>query len=150
MKIASLAVLLAALLLPGAVSAQEVQQQPPPPQTQGQRGDQSASIYRRWTKQLNGINLSTQQQQQVQRLLDQFAAQHPAGSPRDHAGVRALGEQIFGVLNPQQQAQLHQNIEALKARRRQHHMQEQGQPQPQMQGQPPMQPQQVQPQPPGR
>src|SRR5580700_1019144 len=110
MKFASLAVLLVALALPVAVSAQVVQQQPV--QAQGQRGPATAQ-YQRWTKRLAGINLSSQQQQQVQSLLDQFAAQHPAGSPRDKAGSHALGQQIFGVLNPQQQAQLHQNIQAL-------------------------------------
>jgi len=86
MKFASLAVLLVALALPVAVSAQVVQQQPV--QAQGQRGPATAQ-YQRWTKRLAGINLSSQQQQQVQSLLDQFAAQHPAGSPRDKAGDRS-------------------------------------------------------------
>lgn len=140
MKIASLAVLLTALSLPIAVSAQVIQQAPVQAQA-GQQG-QAAAQYRRWTQRLSGINLSAQQQQQVQRLLDQFAAQHPPGSPRDKAGTHALRDQILAVLNPQQQMQLHQNMQALKAQHMQRRMQEQGQmqPQPQVQPQPPVQP----------
>jgi hypothetical protein len=145
MKIAPLAALIAALALPIGVSAQVVQQ--PPVQTQRQY-NQAAVQYKHWTKRLAGINLSTQQQQQVQHLLDQFAAQHPAGSPRDKSGIHVLRDQIFAVLNPQQQAQLHQQMEALKAQQMQRRMQEQGQGQPQQQ--PPVQPQQVQPAPPLR
>ncbi len=146
MKIVSLAVLLAALTLPAAVSAQVAQQ--PSTQAPAPQG-QAAHEYRRWTKRLTGINLSTQQQQQVQGLLDQFASQHPAGSPRDEAGSHALRDRIFAVLNPQQQAQLQQTIQAMKAQQGQRRMQGQpmGQPQP-VQQMPPMQPQQGPPAPP--
>jgi hypothetical protein len=128
MKIAFLAVLFAALSLPIAVSAQVTQQ--PPAQMQPAQQNQAATQYHRWTKRLAGINLSTQQQQQIQHLLDQFAAQHPAGSPRDKAGVHALHDQIFTVLNPQQQAQLRQNIQTLEAQKMQRRMQGQQQAQP--------------------
>jgi hypothetical protein len=145
MKIVSLAVLLAALTLPAAVSAQVVQQ--PSAQTPAAQG-QAAHEYRRWTKRLTGINLSAQQQQQVQSLLDQFASQHPAGSPRDEAGSHALRDRIFAVLNPQQQAQLQQTMQAMKAQQAQRRMQ--GQPGGQPQQMPPMQPQQGPPPPPAR
>ncbi|MBV8118090.1 MAG: hypothetical protein JOZ01_08930 [Candidatus Eremiobacteraeota bacterium] len=123
-----MAVLFAALSLPTAVSAQVTQQ----PQAQMQQAphNQAAAQYKRWTKRLNGINLSSQQQQQIQHLLDQFAAAHPAGSPRDKAGVHALRDQIFGVLNSQQQTQLRQNIQAMEARERERRMQMQPQQQP--------------------
>jgi hypothetical protein len=115
MKIASIAALLAALTVPVAVSAQETQA-PAQAQAQGQRQtNQAAHEYHRWTKRLAGINLSAQQQQQVQHFLDQFAAAHPAGSPRDPAGSKALHEQIFGVLTPAQQSQFQQQMQALKA-----------------------------------
>lgn len=134
MKIASLAVFLAALSLPIAVSAQVTQQ--PPAQSQTGQHDQAATQYHRWTKRLAGINLSSGQQQQVQHLLDQFATAHPPGSPRDQAGTHALRDQIFAVLNPSQQAQLRQNIKALKSQHGQRRMQEQPQPAP-MQPAPP-------------
>ncbi len=145
MKTVSLAVLLAALTWPIAVSAQV---QPPPAQSQMQpgQGGQAAHEYRRWTKRLAGLNLSTQQQQHVQGLLDQFAAQHPAGSARDEAGAHALRDQILGLLNPQQQTQLRQMMQQSKAQHEQRHMQ--GQPMAQPQQMQPMQPQQVQPAPP--
>ncbi len=122
MKIASIAALLAALTMPVAVSAQVTQA---PAQTQRQTS-QAAHEYHRWTKRLSGINLSAQQQQQVQHLLDQFAASHPAGSPRDHAGSRALHEQILSILTPAQQQQLTQQMQALKAQHEQRRGQEAG------------------------
>jgi hypothetical protein len=123
MKIASIAALLAALTMPVAVSAQVTQA---PAQTQGQT-NQAAREYHRWTKRLAGINLSAQQQQQVQHLLDQFASAHPAGSPRDREGSKALHEQILGILTPAQQAQFQQQMQALKA---QHEQRPQGEQQP--------------------
>lgn len=130
MKIASIAALLAALTMPVAVSAQVTQ---PPVQSQGQT-NQAAHEYHRWTKWLSGINLSAQQQQQVQHLLDQFNSTHPAGSPKDRAGARALHEQIMGVLTPAQQAQFQQ---AMQARRAQHGQREQEQQPPGEQPAPP-------------
>ena len=124
MKIASIAALLAALTMPVAVSAQVTQA---PAQTQRQT-NQAAHEYHRWTKRLAGINLSAQQQQQVQHFLDQFAAAHPAGSPRDPAGSKALHEQIFGVLTPAQQSQFQQQMQALKAQHQQRGAQGEQQP----------------------
>ena len=126
MKIASIAALLAALTVPVAVSAQVTQA---PVQSQ-QQTNQAAREYHRWTKRLAGINLSSQQQQQVQHLLDQFAAAHPAGSPRDRQGARALHEQIRGILTPAQQQQFQQQMQAHKAQEQQRHAEQGSQPQP--------------------
>jgi opacity protein-like surface antigen len=126
MKIALVAAMLAALSMPIAVSAQVTQ---PPVQGQ-QQTSQAAHEYHRWTKRLAGINLSSQQQQQVQHLLDDFAARHPAGSPRDSEGARVLHEQILGVLTPQQQAQYQQEIQARRAQEQQRRPQQQVQPAP--------------------
>jgi hypothetical protein len=143
MKTLSLAVLLAALTLPIAVSAQVSQQPPVQSQMQPGQAGQAAHEYRRWTKRLAGLSLSPQQQQHVQGLLDQFAAQHPAGSARDESGAHALRDQITGLLNPQQQTQLRQTIQQEKAQHMQRHMQ--GQPMGQPQQMQPMQPQQAPP-----
>lgn len=137
MKIAPLAALVAALSLPIATSAQVIQQ--PPVQAQGQRGG-GASQYNHWMKRLAGVNLSGQQQQAIQGVLGQFAAQHPVGSPRDPQAAHALRGQIFAILTPDQQAQVHAQMKALHAQRVARRMQ--------MQQQQQVQPQPVQPAPP--
>jgi len=125
MKIVTLAAL-AAFSMPIAVSAQVAQ--PPAQAVQGQQQTtQAAHEYHRWTKRLANVNLSQQQQQQVQHLLDQFNSTHPAGSPRDRAGAHALEQQIFGVLTPQQQSQVRQQMQAQRMQEQQH-MQQQQQP----------------------
>jgi Spy/CpxP family protein refolding chaperone len=139
MKIAILAALLAALSLPLATSAQVVQQ--PPIQGQGQQRGGGASVYNHWMKRLNGLNLSAQQQQQIQSTLGQYAQQHPAGSQRDPQGAHALRAQIFSILSPDQQAQLHAQMKAMRAQRAQRRSMEQQQ-------QPQGPPVQQQPQPP--
>jgi Spy/CpxP family protein refolding chaperone len=138
MKISIIAALIAALALPMAASAQQypqqpVQQQPGP--GQGTRGNAGAHQYNKWMKMLTSLNLSQQQQQQVQGMLQQFAQQHPAGSPRDREGTRALRNQIFSVLTPDQQNQLRQQMQAMRQQRmqrrqeREQQQQQQGQPQ---------------------
>jgi hypothetical protein len=133
MKILSLAASLAlALCLPLAASAQTVA--PPPNGSPVQaHHDPGKATYGHWMKRLAGVNLSSDQQQHVQSLLGQYAQQHPVGSPRDPQGAHALRDQIFGVLNPQQQEQVRQNMHAMKAQARQRRLertQQQGQPQP--------------------
>jgi hypothetical protein len=132
MKILSLAASLAlAFSLPLAASAQTVA---PPYGSQVQaHHDPGKATYSHWMKRLNGVNLSGDQQQHIQSLLGQYAQQHPVGSPRDPQAAHALRDQIFGVLNSQQQEQVRQNMHAMKAQakqRRLERMQQQGQPQP--------------------
>jgi phage gpG-like protein len=76
-------------------------------------------------RRLSGINLSQQQQQAVQGALSQYAAQHPAGSPKDPQAAHALRSQIYAILTPDQQSQLHAQMQAEKQQRRA--MQGQGQ-----------------------
>jgi Spy/CpxP family protein refolding chaperone len=115
MKIASLAALLAALVLPIGVSAQVVAPQPAP--IQGQQKSPGQRQYQRWTRMLSSLNLNQQQQQQVQNALSQYASQHPAGSPKDPQANHALRQQIYSILTPDQQTQLRSEIRA-------HHQQE--------------------------
>jgi hypothetical protein len=149
MKLFSIAALLAAFSLPLAVSAQQVQQPNYPQAGSPQAGaPQVAPAPRhhgnRWMRLMSTLNLSPDQQQQVQNAIGQWAQSHPAGSPRDPQGARALRQQIFGILSPQQQAQLQQEI----MQARQAHQQRMQQRQ-QMQQQQQMQPQQGQAPPPG-
>jgi Spy/CpxP family protein refolding chaperone len=134
MKIAMTAALLAAFCLPISVSAQAYPQQPVT-QAPGGRGNSGEHAYKRWMKRLSSIGLSSQQQQQVQSVLGQYAQQHPAGSPRDPQGAHALRDQIYSILSPQQQAQLQANMQAQRAARQANHQQMQQQQLPP--GQPP-------------
>jgi Spy/CpxP family protein refolding chaperone len=131
MKIATLAALLAALALPIGASAQVA---PQPATGQGQQRSPGQRQYQRWMRRLSGINLSQQQQQAVQSALSAYAAQHPAGSPKDPQATHALRSQIYSILTPDQQTQLHAQMQAMK--QQQHAMQGQAQGQP-PQGQPP-------------
>jgi Spy/CpxP family protein refolding chaperone len=128
-----LPIILTALLgMPLAASAQ----QSPYPNTypatqQGMPGNGMPKVYRKWSRLLGNLNLSSQQHQQIQGLLDQYASAHPAGSQRDPQAARQLREQIFAVLTPDQQNQLRQQMEAMKAQRLQRrlqHLQQQGAP----------------------
>ena len=142
MKLLSIAALLAALT-PLAASAQQAQQPyPAPPQQQmtaapGPQGQNR--FYDRWSRLLGGLNLSGQQQQQIQGILDSYSQSHPAGSPRDPQGRRALMQQVYGVLTPQQQGQLRQTILAQRAQRLQQQLQRIQQQQQQGGGAPPPQ-----------
>lgn len=131
MKIAFLAALLAALSLPISASAQVAQPAP----AQMQRGSGPA-VYHHWMKRLSTLNLSVQQQQQVQNVLGQYASQHPVGSAPDPQGRHALRDQIYSILSPAQQAQLHAEMQAQRARHMQR-MEEQQQQQPVQPANPP-------------
>jgi Spy/CpxP family protein refolding chaperone len=124
MKIAILAAFIAAVSLPAAASAQVVGQ--PVMQGQGQRAP-GAHAYNRWMKRLQPIGLSAQQMQQVQNVLGQYAQQHPEGSPKDPQASHALRAQIFGILTPDQQARLQQEMRTMKMERRARRDQEQPQ-----------------------
>ncbi|MBV8489595.1 MAG: hypothetical protein JO199_03620 [Candidatus Eremiobacteraeota bacterium] len=147
MKSLSIAVLLAASLLPAAASAQTAPQQAPPPQASpyqqpGQpNADYGQRAMNRWMRMLQPLNLSSQQQSQIQQALTQYVQSHPPGT-HDPQGRRALLQQIFTVLTPQQQDQLRQTMETLRQERLQRMQQQnpQQQPAPQQappQGQPP-------------
>lgn len=127
MKLLSMAVLLAATFLPLAASAQQVQQ--PLPQGAPVNGQQHGPSrgYDRWMHRLSGLNLSSQQQAQVQSVLGQYYQSHPAGAPREKGASKALRQQIFSTLTPQQQAQLRQEMPQKKHHRRDQEMEQQPQ-----------------------
>lgn len=173
MKALTLAALFAAITLPLAASAQQAQPYPPQPAQQPYPGQQTTQPYpgqqtqpypgrqggnpgkrtsKHWMRLLSGLNLSSDQQQQIQNVLGQFAQAHPAGSARDLQGMQNLRQQIFGILTADQQTQLRTEMQQAQARQQQmrQQMQSQGQPQ---QGQPPQgqqPPSQQPPQPPAR
>jgi len=105
----SAAAFVVALAMPLGASAQQNQ-------TPGGRGQHAtttpsqAKISHRWQKRLGSLNLSGDQQQRVQSLIDRYSQDHPEGSPRDPNASRELRKQIMGVLNSDQQNQYHQEM----------------------------------------
>ena len=133
MKLFALAALAAALSLPVAVSAQQAPDQPVMQQQTPAGTQATPKIYRRWSRLLNGVNLSNQQHDQIQSLLDQSAQAHPAGSQPVRGAARQLRDQIFGILTPDQQSQVQQTMQTMRAQhrqRRQQPQQQQGYPAP--------------------
>jgi Spy/CpxP family protein refolding chaperone len=129
MKLFALAALAAALSLPVVASAQQAPA--PPVMQQAPAGAQATpKVYRRWSRLLNGLNLSSQQHNQIQTLLDQYAQAHPAGSPRDRQASRQLRDQIFGILTPDQQAQVRQTMQNMRAQHQQRRSQNEQNPAP--------------------
>ena len=90
-------------------------------------------IQRGYAHLFRNLNLSSDQQQQMQQYVNTFAQQHPEGSPRDRQAERALRQQMLGTLSADQQAAFKQQMQQLRAQR-QARMQQQQQP---PQGQPP-------------
>jgi Spy/CpxP family protein refolding chaperone len=129
--------LAAALALPLSVCAQETQ---PPPQAHAGRtttpsGDK---LQRHWAKRFGDLNLSADQQHQVQSIIDQYSQAHPGGSPRDRNASRELRHELMGVLTNDQKSQFKQQMRARRdqMRERQGQMQQGGDEQGYQQGQP--------------
>jgi Spy/CpxP family protein refolding chaperone len=116
-----------ALVMPLGVYAQ--QGQPPPPQSYAHRGTPSeAKLQHRWMKRFGNLNLSGDQQQRVQSIIDQYSQAHPEGSPVDRDASRAMRQQLMGVLNSDQQNQYRQQMRAQRERMQQRRAQTQQQP----------------------
>jgi Spy/CpxP family protein refolding chaperone len=126
----SAAALTVSLVLPLAAGAQQQYppQQPypqqgypqggyPAQQGQGQPGGPGVKQYNHWMKIMGGLNLTSDQQNQIRNVLTQYAQQHPAGSQPDRKGTRALRQQLYGLLSGPQQAQLNQIMQAQRQQR---------------------------------
>ncbi len=130
MKINLLAVgaLAAALAMPLGAYAQQAQY---PQRGQGQTVEPSHDrMQHRWQRRLSRLNLSNDQQQRIQSMIDQYSQAHPEGSAIDRNARRELRHQIMGVLSSDQHNQLQQEMRARRAamQQRQGQMQ-QGRPQ---------------------
>jgi hypothetical protein len=107
--------LLAALTMPLGASAQQTQQ----PGAQAHTTPSGARIAHRWMKRLGNLNLSSDQQQRIGSLIDQYSQAHPEGSPRDRAASRQLRHQIMGMLSSDQQNQYREQMSAHRAQMQQ-------------------------------
>jgi hypothetical protein len=116
MKINLLTVGALAVALAVPVSALAQQSQQPGAQTRHQHTTPSAAkIQHRWMKRFGHLNLSGDQQQRIQSMVDQYSQSHPAGSPVDRNATKELHRQIMGVLSSDQQGQYQQERQAHRA-----------------------------------
>jgi Spy/CpxP family protein refolding chaperone len=128
MKINLLAagVFVAALAMPLGVCAQQNQA---PGAYAGNRATPSqAKMQHRWAKRFGRLNLSGDQQQRIQSLINQYSQSHPEGSPLDPGAARDFRRQLMGVLTPDQQTQFRQEQRARRAQMQQRRGQMQQQP----------------------
>lgn len=117
--------LAAVLALPLGAAAQ--QDQAPAAHAQGRTTTPSQTqIQNQWARRFGQLNLSGDQQQRIQSLINQYSQAHPEGSARDRGASRELRHQIMGVLSDDQRNQYHQEMRA----RREQTRQRQGQMQP--------------------
>jgi hypothetical protein len=117
-----------ALAVPLGVCAQ--QSQPPAAYSHNRTTPSPARMQHNWARRFGRLGLSGDQQQRIQSLINQYSQTHPEGSPRDPGATHELRRQIMGVLSPDQQNQLHQQMLARRAmmQQRRAQMQQQGYP----------------------
>lgn len=98
------AALATALAVPATGFAQvtPAQGQLSPAQGQGQRHRGGFGFMR----EMRELNLTTQQQTQIQNLVQAYRQAHPRGSTPDRQARKDLRTKIMAVLTPAQQAQL--------------------------------------------
>jgi Spy/CpxP family protein refolding chaperone len=114
-----------ALAMPLAVGAQQGQ----PPAAQAAGTPSQARIQHRWMRRFANLNLSGDQQQRIQSIINDYSRAHPEGSPRDRQANRELRRQLMGVLTSDQQNQFRQQMRARRAQMQQRREQmEQGSP----------------------
>jgi Spy/CpxP family protein refolding chaperone len=124
MKMNLLAAGVFALALAAPLGVYAQQGQPPPTQSYGHHTTPSeAKLQHRWMKRFGHLNLSGDQQQRVQSIIDQYSQTHPEGSPVDRNASHALRQQLMGVLNSDQQnqyrEQMHEQHQRMQQRRAQ-------------------------------
>jgi hypothetical protein len=76
-----------------------------------------ANLQQRWMKKLGDLNLSGDQQQRIQSMINQYSQAHPEGSPRDPEASRDLRRQIMSVLSSDQKSQYHAEMRARRQQR---------------------------------
>jgi Spy/CpxP family protein refolding chaperone len=98
-----------AIGLPIVGCAQQAPAQSQPGASQGAYGHHRGGM--RW---MQGLNLSDQQKQQIQTLMQQYRQAHPRGSQPDPQARQQLQQQVMNVLTPQQRQQAQANMEKMK------------------------------------
>ena len=109
-KLLTASALVAVLGLPLVATAQ---QPPPPPGAPSQSGHRHGMGILRF----KNLNLTQQQQTQIESLMKQFHDSHPAGSPPDRQAREQLHQQIDAILTPTQRATLKADREQMHDKR---------------------------------
>ena len=91
--------LVALLAVPLVATAQQAPSPPGAPAQGGHRHGMGMQRFR-------NLNLTQQQQTQIESLMKQFHESHPAGSPPDRQAREQLHQQIDAILTPAQRATL--------------------------------------------
>jgi hypothetical protein len=113
-----------ALAVPLGAYAQ--QSQPQGVMAQQRTTPSTANLQHRWMKRLGNLNLSGDQQQRIQSMINQYSQAHPQGSPRNPGAARDLRRQIMSVLSSEQQNQYHAQMRAREQQMQQRRGQQQG------------------------
>jgi Spy/CpxP family protein refolding chaperone len=109
-----------ALIVPVAVFAQQAPPAPSGAASPGAQPWQGGHRHRGgMMRMFRSLNLSQQQQTQIQQIMQQFRQSHPEGSPPDRQAREQMRSQIMNVLTPEQQAQLKQRMEQMRQERMQ-------------------------------
>lgn len=101
-----------AIGLPIVGCAQQAPAQSQPGASQGAYGHHHGGM--RW---MQGLNLSDQQKQQIQTLMQQYRQAHPRGSQPDPQARKQLQQQVMNVLTPEQRTQAQANMEKMRQER---------------------------------
>jgi Spy/CpxP family protein refolding chaperone len=99
-----------ALVVPAIGFAQV---QPAPGQTQQETGSQRH--HGGGFRFLKDLNLSQQQQAQIDQIRQQYRQAHPKGSARDPQAMKDMRDKMMAVLTPAQQAQLKADMQKRRA-----------------------------------
>jgi Spy/CpxP family protein refolding chaperone len=104
------------IVLPMLVAAPAIAQTQPPPAppcgtVQGQPAPHGGYV-----RILRSLNLTADQNQRIQAIIDRYRQIHPPGGARDPDAMRALRQQVMQILTPAQRQRLQAQIQQLRAR----------------------------------
>jgi Spy/CpxP family protein refolding chaperone len=88
-----------------------------PAQSQSGASQGAYGHHRHGMRWLQGVNLTDQQKQQIQNLMQQYRQAHPQGSQPDPQARQQLRQQVMNVLTPAQRAQVEQNMQKMRSER---------------------------------
>lgn len=96
----------ATLALALAASSAVLAQKTPAPEMPASQNAGMHGRHGAMNRALRSLNLTTAQQQQITRLMQQYHQAHPAGSAHDPIAQQQLHASILAILTPEQRAQL--------------------------------------------
>lgn len=68
---------------------------------------------------LQSLNLTPDQNQQIQALVNQYHQSHPPGSAPDPDAMRTIRQQVMQILTPAQRQQLQTQLQQMREQRSQ-------------------------------